>query len=89
MTARATYQDSSTWQLYQPYFPESMRLTAQTMPREEWWSWRGLDVHLDQGTEREPLMDAVGVQQWRVGEGERGDRDCLDACVHGFRLSRQ
>jgi alpha-beta hydrolase superfamily lysophospholipase len=47
MNARATYQESSTWQLYQPYFPESMRLTAETMPREEWWSWRGLDVHLD------------------------------------------
>jgi alpha-beta hydrolase superfamily lysophospholipase len=24
-----------------------MRCTPASMPREEWWSWRGLDVHLD------------------------------------------
>jgi alpha-beta hydrolase superfamily lysophospholipase len=24
-----------------------MRPTAETMPKEEWWQWNGLDVHLD------------------------------------------
>jgi alpha-beta hydrolase superfamily lysophospholipase len=46
-SAKPSYADHPTWRLYQPYFPESMRCTPETMPREEWWSWRGLDVHLD------------------------------------------
>lgn len=47
MTNRASYAESPNWRLYQPFFPESMRVTPASMPREEWWSWRGLDVHLD------------------------------------------
>jgi alpha-beta hydrolase superfamily lysophospholipase len=42
-----TYDSHPTWKLYQPYFPDHMRCTPATMPREESWSWRGLDVHLD------------------------------------------
>jgi len=41
------YADIAGWERYQSFFPESMRCTAETTPVEEWWSWRGLDVHLD------------------------------------------
>jgi alpha-beta hydrolase superfamily lysophospholipase len=35
------------WERYQGFFPASMRCTPETTPREEWWAWNGLDVHLD------------------------------------------
>jgi alpha-beta hydrolase superfamily lysophospholipase len=45
--ARQHYADSEAWRRYQPFFPAAMRCTPSTTPVEEWWSWRGLDVHLD------------------------------------------
>lgn len=42
-----TYETHPTWRRYQPHFPEAMRCTPDSMPREEYWRWRGLDVHLD------------------------------------------
>ena len=58
-SARPSYDDSSAWRLYQPYFPESMRCTSTTMPHEEWWSWRGLDVHLDRATAPEAKLKVI------------------------------
>ena len=43
----STYAASEDWRRYQAFFPESMRCTEKTTPREEWWSWSGIDVHLD------------------------------------------
>lgn len=42
-----TYDELTLWKRYQLYFPEALRSTAASTPREEWWRWRGLDVHLD------------------------------------------
>ncbi len=39
--------ETRAWERYQGFFPESMRCTPDTTPKEEWWSWRGLDVHMD------------------------------------------
>lgn len=44
---RRRYADLHGWQGYQAFFPPAMRATAETTPQEEWWSWNGLDVHLD------------------------------------------
>ena len=44
---RPSYDDQPIWQRYQEFFPEAMRCTPTSTPREEWWSWRGLNVHLD------------------------------------------
>lgn len=41
------YADLSDWKKYQAFFPEEMRCTPGTTPTEEWWSWNGLEVHLD------------------------------------------
>jgi alpha-beta hydrolase superfamily lysophospholipase len=46
-TARRHYRDLETWKRYQGFFPQAMRCTAETTPTEEWWTWNGLDVHLD------------------------------------------
>ncbi len=43
----ATYDSHPTWRAYQTHFPEALRCTPATTPREEYWRWRGLDVHLD------------------------------------------
>ena len=43
----ATYASHPLWQDYQPYFPAGLRCTDDSTPREEYWRWRGLDVHLD------------------------------------------
>ena len=41
------YADLEGWRQYQPFFPEAMRCTPETTPREESWRWNGIDVHLD------------------------------------------
>lgn len=44
---RRRYADLDRWQRYADFFPERMRPGPTTTPREEWWSWDGIDVHLD------------------------------------------
>lgn len=41
------YREQRQWEAYLPFFPEHMRPGPTTTPHEAWWSWRGLDVHLD------------------------------------------
>jgi alpha-beta hydrolase superfamily lysophospholipase len=41
------YDAYPQWQRYMPFFPEAMRCTPSSMPTEEYWRWRDLDVHLD------------------------------------------
>lgn len=45
--SRRRYADLDGWRAYESFFPERMRCTAESTPAEEWWSWNGLDVHLD------------------------------------------
>ena len=47
VTRKPRYSDLDTWRKYQSFFPAEMRCTPETTPTEEWWSWNGLDVHLD------------------------------------------
>src|SRR5205814_8244993 len=44
---RRSYAEIDHWRKYQPFLPERMRLSAGREPAEEWWPWRGADVHLD------------------------------------------
>lgn len=46
-TARPRYADDPAWRRYQGFFPEAMRCTPESTPTEEWWAWKGLDVHID------------------------------------------
>jgi alpha-beta hydrolase superfamily lysophospholipase len=46
----SSYADHSTWQQYQAFFPERWRLNQSdeaSMPREETFRFRDLDVHVD------------------------------------------
>lgn len=46
-TTRDSYNNHPKATVYQQYFPESMRCGPGSTPREEWWSYNGIDVHLD------------------------------------------
>jgi alpha-beta hydrolase superfamily lysophospholipase len=35
------------WRSYQRFLPDRMRLSDGREPAEEWWSWRGAEIHLD------------------------------------------
>ncbi|HVY45385.1 MAG TPA: alpha/beta fold hydrolase [Minicystis sp.] len=44
---KPSYAELTDWRRYQEFFPAEMRSTPDTTPSESWWSWNGLDVHLD------------------------------------------
>jgi alpha-beta hydrolase superfamily lysophospholipase len=44
---RRSYAEIDHWRKYQPLLSERMRLSAGREPAEEWWPWRGTDIHLD------------------------------------------
>ncbi len=47
LSNRPAYGADDRWLQYQAFFPERMRCDAETTPTESWWSWKGIDVHLD------------------------------------------
>jgi alpha-beta hydrolase superfamily lysophospholipase len=46
-SAGTSYLDRSYWLRYQEFFPGGLRITRDNAPEEDWWSWRGMRVHLD------------------------------------------
>lgn len=44
---RRLYTDLEYWKKYLPFLPEEMRFTDDVQPEEEWWQWRGNDIHVD------------------------------------------
>src|SRR5262245_46835036 len=44
---RRSYAEIDHWRKYQAFLPERMRLSAGREPAEEWWPWRGAEIHLD------------------------------------------
>ena len=57
--ARPSYDDLPISRRYQQFFPELLRCTPASTPREEWWSWRGLDVHLDRMAPAESPLKVI------------------------------
>ncbi|MEV7394236.1 MULTISPECIES: alpha/beta hydrolase [unclassified Streptomyces] len=41
------YRDQQAWRDLQQFLPARLRLTDDTLPEEEFWTWRGHRVHLD------------------------------------------
>src|SRR5687767_126249 len=46
-TPRRSYATIDHWRRYQRFLPERMRFTPGLEPTEEWWTWRGAQIHLD------------------------------------------
>jgi alpha-beta hydrolase superfamily lysophospholipase len=47
MGERRSYAEIDHWRKYQRFLPDRMRLSAGREPAEEWWPWRGAEIHLD------------------------------------------
>ncbi|MBA8827063.1 alpha-beta hydrolase superfamily lysophospholipase [Saccharopolyspora lacisalsi] len=47
------YRDHPWWLRYQEFFPGGLRVSRADAPRERWWPWRGMAVHLDRVVEPE------------------------------------
>jgi alpha-beta hydrolase superfamily lysophospholipase len=54
-----SYDDEGEWRRYQAFFPPSMRCTSESLPVEEWWPWRGLEVHLDRLGARDASLKVI------------------------------
>ncbi|GIJ79172.1 Lysophospholipase, alpha-beta hydrolase superfamily [Micromonospora phaseoli] len=44
---RRSYQGVTRWLDYQAFYPPGLRCDLDNAPTEEWWRWRGTDIHLD------------------------------------------
>lgn len=42
-----TYSKQSEWREIQSYLPKKYHFTDNYHPTEEWWNWKGHEVHLD------------------------------------------
>ncbi|HBO4788491.1 TPA: alpha/beta hydrolase [Pseudomonas aeruginosa] len=42
-----SYADQTQWQVIQAFLPPTYRIDAGNAPKEEYWPWRGHQVHLD------------------------------------------
>ncbi len=46
-TQQRSYADVNHWQDYQQFLPDRLRMSDGRGPAEEWWPWRGAQIHLD------------------------------------------
>lgn len=72
MTSRAlpSYLRSGGWRDYQRFFPTDVALTeAHHLPVEQWWRWRGLDIHLDRFEPEQPAASTVVLIHGAGGYG--------------------
>lgn len=44
---RRSYAEIDYWRKYQRFLPDKVRLSEGREPTEEWWPWRGAEIHLD------------------------------------------
>lgn len=42
-----SYLQTKHWHYYQRFLPDSMRFTADNLPKEEYWNWKGHRIHID------------------------------------------
>ena len=45
--ARRSYAEFSHWREYQRFLPAQLKLADGREPVEQYWSWRGAEIHLD------------------------------------------
>jgi alpha-beta hydrolase superfamily lysophospholipase len=55
------YEHDAGWRRYQPHLPARFRLMDTELPREEWWDWEGLGVHLDRYEVSNAPLTVIGL----------------------------
>src|SRR5947199_123908 len=63
--ARHSYAEIDYWRKGQRFLPARLQLSAGREPSEEWWSWRGADLHLGRSA---PADRAGSVRQVPTAE---------------------
>ncbi len=63
------YRSQQAWKDIQKFLPEKLHFNANFMPNEEWWDWKGNNVHLD--TFRNPAAKAKIILFHGVGTNGR------------------
>ncbi len=63
------YQNQNNWKEIQHFLPQKFQLTNATLPKEEWWNWKGNQIHLD--TYRNPNAKAKIILFHGVGTNGR------------------
>ena len=63
------YATQRNWKDIQAFLPGNLHLTADHMPREEWWNWEGHRIHLD--TFRDPQAPVKVILLHGVGTNGR------------------
>ena len=63
------YEKQKAWEEIQSFLPENWQLTKSTMPKEEYWDWKGNKIHLD--TYRNPKANAKVILLHGVGTNGR------------------
>lgn len=41
------YQNQAAWQQIEQFLPQEFHIPKDQLPKEEWWSWNGHNIHLD------------------------------------------
>lgn len=53
------YAAQAAWRMIQDFLPTEYRLSADNMPVEEWWTWRGHRIHLDRFREPNAAIKVI------------------------------
>jgi alpha-beta hydrolase superfamily lysophospholipase len=56
---RRSYAEVNHWQEYQQFLPSRLRVGDGHAPIEEWWHWRGAEIHLDRHTATDAPLTVV------------------------------
>ncbi|SPL69816.1 Alpha/beta hydrolase family protein [Acinetobacter stercoris] len=64
-----SYKDQQAWKDIQQYLPEKFQLNENNQPGEEWWDWKGNNIHLD--TYRNPQAKIKVILFHGVGTNGR------------------
>ena len=82
MSLPNSYAAQDYWRRYLPFLPEVMRLPRD--PDEEWWKWRGTNVHLDRLDAEDASLKVIVLH----GGGGTGRLvSTFGALVHGLGYS--
>ncbi|EPF88133.1 hypothetical protein GCM10025882_27920 [Acinetobacter gyllenbergii] len=64
-----TYQNQIAWQQIEQFLPQQFHIPKDQLPKEEWWAWKGNNIHLD--TYRNPQAKIKVILFHGVGTNGR------------------
>lgn len=54
-----SYENQKSWKEIQSFLPQNYQLTRNTMPKEEYWDWKGHKIHLDTYRNKEAKVKVI------------------------------